>query len=136
MFVALDSNFTFRFHKHRHSVRRAVSAECQVVAENGFRLLGERTLDVSRQGLLLASRADASIGESVFVALKSPNGCSWLDAEGFVARVLDGGIAIRFTQMSTIDRIMLAESLRGLPPPVPRRRPRPDYAATVRALAA
>ncbi len=126
----------------RSSIRRAVHTQCQVVAEWDFRLLGERTLDISREGLLLDTRAAAAVGEPVFIALKVPSGSSWIDAMGRVVRIVRGrrgsdagrGIGIRFEQMSPLDRAILNGSLVGRPPSIPARRVRPDYAATVAAL--
>ena len=123
----------------RKGLRRAISTECQVVTEEGFHLLGEETLDVSDKGLLVASHASACIGETVFVSLRLPRGQSWIDAEGTVVRVVRGlrngdagrGFGIRFERIDDFDLILLRAALDGVPPTVPARRVRPDYAATV-----
>lgn len=129
--------------RQRRSVRRAVGTKCQVVAEQGFRLLGETTYDVSEHGLLLASDADVWLGERVFVTLETPRGVSWVDGEAEVVRVVRGrrqgdrgrGIGLRFSRMDAIDRVILGASLRGLPPPLPARHLRCDYAGAVEAIA-
>ena len=123
----------------RRTIRRAVELPCQVVAEAGFRLLGEQTLDVSVEGILLRSDAPVRIGEAVFVALRAPRGDHWIDAEAVVARVVRGlrardrgpAIGLRFTQVDPVDAAILAGGLRGLPPPLPRRHRRKDYAGSV-----
>ncbi|MCB9614270.1 MAG: PilZ domain-containing protein [Sandaracinus sp.] len=126
----------------RKSLRRSVRTECEVVAEDGFRLLGTYTLDLSEDGLLLDAGAPCVLGEPVIVSLKMPRGASWIDAEGHVARAIDGqrrgdcgpALGIAFDGMSQIDRAILRASLHGIPPAIPRRHARMDYAATVGAL--
>lgn len=123
----------------RASLRRVTETPCQVVAEEGFRLLGERTLDLSADGLLLRSDATARLGEHVYVSLQVPLGRSWIDAEGEVVRVVRGlrrgdrarGLGVRFTRISAFDRALLSGALELLPPVAPARRARRDYATTV-----
>jgi hypothetical protein len=127
----------------RTSVRRQVRTECQAVADEGFRLLGIRTLDVSEEGMLLRSSSPVRLGELVYVSLKAPNTEAWIDAEAEVVRVVKGrrttdaacGIGLRFVRMDMLDRAILVGSLYAVPPPVPARGLRKDYAAAVRAIA-
>ncbi|MEO0326369.1 MAG: PilZ domain-containing protein, partial [Myxococcota bacterium] len=127
----------------RSTVRRAVRTRCEVVAEQGFRLLATETSDVSDMGLLVPSAAGVALGEVVFVSLRLPARVSFIDAEAEVVRVLRGrrhtdhtrSIGLHFTRIDAADRALLLASLRGLPPPIPAR-PRPkDYAASVAAFA-
>ena len=128
--------------RQRRALRREARVPCQVVAERGFRLLGEETLDVSMEGMLIQSEADVGLGEEVFIALRLPRGRSWVDAEAVISRISagrrrgDGGraIGLSFIRMDRIDRVLLDASLQGLPPPVPGRRLRRDYATTVRLI--
>lgn len=128
--------------RDRGALRRHLEVECQAVAEAGFRFLGERTLDVSERGLLLQSDAHVLIGEAVVVSFRAPSGTDWIDAEAVVARVVKGlrdtdrcpGIGLRFTRMDNIDRILLRERLRNIPPPTPARGLRRDYAGLVRNI--
>ncbi len=130
--------------RDRRSVRRDVRTECQAVADEGFRLLGIRTLDLSEEGMLLHSSAPVVLGEMVYVAVKAPNTHEWVDAEAEVVRLVKGrrtnearcGIGLRFVQMDALDRAILAGSLFDLPPPVPARGIRKDYAEAVRAIGA
>ncbi len=123
----------------RASLRRAARTPCQVVADDGFRLLGEWTLDLSGDGLLVRSDASARIGELVYISLQVPQGRSWIDAEGEIVRVVRGlrrsdaarGLGVRFTRISAFDRALLSGALELLPPVMPARRMRRDYAATV-----
>lgn len=128
----------------RRSVRRGVRTECQVVAEEGFRLLGEHTLDVSTTGLLLLSDANVRVGEAVILSLRLPGGVSWIDATGVIARVVRGvrrhdrgrGVGVAFDRLATFDRALLLGSLHGRPPLAPGRDLRRDYASAVIAFAA
>lgn len=132
--------------RQRRSVRRAVDAQCQVVADRGFRLLGTRATDVSPEGMLVRGEGpgadDVQVGDSVFVALRAPNGVSWIDAEAEVTRIALGrrqsdegrAVGLRFKRMDRVSRTVLLSSLRGLPPPLPARHLRRDYASTIRLI--
>jgi hypothetical protein len=123
----------------RKVLRRQVRANCQVVAEEGFRLLGIRTLDLSDEGLLLHSSASVAVGERVFVSLEAPGMREWVDAEAVVARVIRGrrdtdmlcGVGLSFVRMDPLDRAILRASLVDRPPPVPARHPRKDYVGSI-----
>lgn len=128
--------------RERKIVRRALRTECHAVAEDGFRYLGERTLDLSQGGVLLRSDQEAEVGETVLLALKVPGGRSWIDAEARIARIVHGKRAgdagraygLRFETMAPLDRAILAGSLEGKPPPPPARHLRRDYAGSLLAL--
>lgn len=130
--------------RRRRAIRRSVLMPCEVVTEAGFRRVGERMLDLSPEGLFLATSDRVRIGEEVYVAFRAPSACGWIDAVGEVTRVVRGrrdtdvapGIGIELVSMSDRDRARLRAELRGLPPPVPARRPRRDYALTVRRIVA
>jgi len=123
----------------RKVLRRQVRANCQVVAEEGFRLLGIRTLDLSDEGLLLHSSAPVAIGERVFVSLEAPGMRDWVDAEADVVRIVRGrrdtdmlcGIGLAFVRMDPLDRAILRASLARRPPPIPARHPRKDYVGSI-----
>ncbi len=126
----------------RKTVRRAVGTVCQAVTEEGFRLLGERVLDLSAEGMLLSSDQEPELGADVIVSFRAPGTGIWLDAEAEVARIVRGrrrsdrarGIGLRFRSLDRVARAVLDASLRGHPPPVPARSVRKDYARTVRAI--
>ncbi|MAQ18643.1 MAG: PilZ domain-containing protein [Sandaracinus sp.] len=128
--------------RERKQVRRALRTECHAVAEDGFRFLGERTLDLSEGGILLRSDAEAEVGESVLLSLRVPNGRTWIDAQAIVTRVVRGlragdegrAYGLAFEDIAPLDRAILAGSLGG-PPPTPTRGLRRDYAGSVLALA-
>ncbi len=129
--------------RQRRSARRAVSVPCQVVREPGFVLLADRTVDLSAEGALVHSAIPVPLGEPVLVSLRLPGGLSWIDAEAVVRRVILGrrgsdagcALALRFDRIDAIDRALLLASIEGLPPPVPARLLRRDYARTVASIA-
>ena len=116
----------------RRSVRRSVSARCQVVSSAEFELIGERLLDVSPAGAMLACDVPVALGENVVIAFRAPGiEPVWIDAEAEIARVVHGYrvgdpgycAGLRFTYLERSSRHELLSRLAGLPPPVPQRRP-------------
>jgi hypothetical protein len=127
----------------RVTTRRAVRGEVQVVEEQEFVLLAEDVVDLSEDGMLVASDAVPPIGTTVFVSFQAPGTDTWIDTEATVARISRGrrggkdvrGLGLRFGAMSDESRAALATALIGRPPPVPGRHLRRDYAETVRIVA-
>lgn len=116
----------------RRAVRRAARTRCHAVSSEGFELLGERALDLSPRGMLVACDAPAALGEEVMVSFVAPGRESlWLDAEAEIARIIYGFregdpgycIGLRFTYFERSARHELLARLSGYPPPIPRRRP-------------
>lgn len=133
------------FHQpSRRVVRRAVRTACSAVATTDFRFLGERVLDLSPYGMMLAADDGAELGAPVIVSFQAPGSDRWFDAAASVARVVEGFrpwdpgycLGLRFTRIPLESRITIGEHLRGLPPPVPARPLRPSYAAWVERAAA
>ncbi|MBX3204191.1 MAG: PilZ domain-containing protein [Labilithrix sp.] len=126
----------------RREVRRAIPMSCQIVRERDFRLVSERALDVSPDGMLVATDVELEPGENVFVSFRATQLGIWFDTEAHVARVIRGrrpgdkgrGVALRFSTMPRVKRFILRGHLRNVPPPVPRRAQRIDWAATVRSI--
>lgn len=136
-----DAGFEIEDFEERRGVRRAVRANCQVVTERGFRLLGEQTLDLSEAGLLLRSDDEVEPGEAVLISLQVPGSAGWIDAEGKVARQVRGrrgnedkALGVAFEHLGSYERAVLHGALRRQPPITPQRRRRRNYAATVIAL--
>jgi hypothetical protein len=113
----------------RGSVRRSVKVECQAVALNGFRLLGERIVDLSEHGALVACDRDVRVGEKVVVSFRAPQSERWIDVEGEVARIVEGwrpedpgfAFGLRFDAIDPGSKRVLKWSLFGIPPAAPRR---------------
>ncbi len=127
----------------RTAVRRAVPIECQVVRERDFKLVGRWGLDISSDGMLVVSDARVLTGEDVIVSFRVPRTHHWIDCEATVARVLHGrrptdrarGLGLSFSSLDADTRRQIRSTLRDLPPPLPSRAPRVDYAATIHMLA-
>ena len=126
----------------RREVRRAMGITCQVVRERDFRLVAERALDLSPDGMLVQSEAELEVGESLIVSFKATQLDLWFDSEARVARIVKGrrdgdhgaGIGLSFSTLDRVKRLILRGHLRRVPPPLPRRMQRIDWTATVRSL--
>ena len=113
----------------RISTRRGVTLPCQAVRERDFKLIADRTLDISVDGLLLPVQEHILTGETLIIAFPIPG--MWIDAEASVTRVVHGrrpgddGLAcgVLFEVISPSARAALAGYLHGKPPPLPRRGP-------------
>lgn len=128
----------------RLALRRKVRMPCQVVCEDTFTLLGDECVDLSLTGMAVKALRPAREGTPVLVSFRAPGSSLYIDVEARIARMAWGRrredraslLGLAFTTLSALDRAILASRLRGLPPPVPARRLRVDYAATVRAIQA
>ncbi len=129
--------------RQRRVIRRAIRVECQVVRERDFRLIGSRGIDVSPTGMLVATDEPVLTGEPVIVAFRLPRTERWFDAEATVARVVHGrrpcdrgrGFGLAFDGLDAEAKWLLSRALRDVPPPVPTRERRVDYAGTVHLAA-
>jgi hypothetical protein len=127
----------------RRAIRRAVRLECEVVREHDFKLVATRAVDLSPEGMLVLSEATVLTGEEVIVTFRTPskNGGAelWFDAVGTVTRVVHGRrpgdfgpcLGIHFDDAEEVSKIVLGDKLRKMPPPLPRRAVRLDYAAMI-----
>ncbi|MBX3213781.1 MAG: PilZ domain-containing protein [Labilithrix sp.] len=113
----------------RGASRREVVLPCQAVREHDFKLIADRTLDVSIDGLLLPLRTRVLTGESLIVSFAIPG--LWIDAEATVARVVHGrrpgddglAVGVIFDHIAPSARAALAAFLHGRRAPLPRRGP-------------
>lgn len=129
--------------QQRRILRRSVRVDCQVVRERDFRLVGSRSLDLSPQGMLVMAQERVLTGEPLIVAFRLPFSDRWFDTEATVARVIHGrrpgdlgrSFGVSFESFDEGTQACIRSALRGVPPPLPQRARRVDYAATV-ALAA
>lgn len=130
----------------RRTMRHAAKLECEVVREADFCRIGTRTLDVSTDGMRVAidECEEVCVGDALFVAVKVPAHVDlWIDARATVTRVVQGRrpgddgpeIGLRFQNLAAISKLILRGAVRKVPPPLPKRAARVDYAASVRRVA-
>ena len=113
----------------RRAVRRAVLRPCLAVAKEGFRLLGQRVLDLSPRGMLVTCSQKVEQGDEVFVTFQAPGDGLWMNAEAEVTRIVRGDrrwdvgpcVGLRFKDMQGSRRGELLSRLAGIPPTIPRR---------------
>ncbi len=125
--------------QQRRALRRGVRVDCQVVRERDFTLVGSRGLDLSPLGMLVVADVPVMTGEPLLVAFRLPRSTWWFDAEGTVARVVHGRrpgdagrcFGVEFDAIEGALQYFLHTALQGVPPPLPRREARIDYAASV-----
>jgi hypothetical protein len=108
-----------------------VVVPCQAVRERDFKLIADRTLDISVDGLLLPLQEDEQVltGETLIISFPIPG--MWVDAEASVTRIVHGrrpgddgaACGVLFDVISPSARAALAGFLHGKPPPLPRRGP-------------
>jgi len=126
-----SSSFVPARASRRISTRRGVTLPCQAVRERDFKLIADRTLDISVDGLLLPMDDDGHVltGDSLIISFPIPG--IWIDAEATVTRVVHGrrpgddgaACGVLFDVISPSARAALAGYLHGKPPPLPRRGP-------------
>jgi hypothetical protein len=125
-------------------MRRAIRVDCQVVRERDFKLLGDWALDLSPEGMLVVTRDLVLTGEEVIVSFPIPRTRVIIDAVATVARVVHGrrptdrhrrALGLSFDSLEPEIGMLLRASLRHIPPPIPSRAPRVDYAASVHLAA-
>jgi hypothetical protein len=116
--------------QHRRAFRRGVLVTCQVVREHDFRRVAQLGLDLSTEGMLVATRDVVLTGEELIVSFRAPLSNRWFDAQATVARVVHGrrpgdrgrclGLSFHGNDESWAHEVF--KQLRGLPP-VHARRP-------------
>ena len=63
----------------RRTSRHAIRAKGQVVDAETFTLLGDKVLEASAEGCLLACDAEAKVGQRVYMTFQMPDGGRWFD---------------------------------------------------------
>jgi hypothetical protein len=114
--------------QHRRAFRHAVEIRCQVVRERDFRVIADRVIDLSTDGMRVPTEARVLTGERLIVSFLAPRSKLWIDAEATVARVVHGrrpgergrSLGLAFHGLSRDTRHALFQGLRALPPASPR----------------
>ncbi len=108
-----------RLRSSRHNMR----TNCQVVRERDFSLVADTITDLSLTGMLVSPADPVLTGEKLIISFRLPGTSTWIDTEGFVARVVHGrrpqdrtrGLGILFEDLSHRFRFTLERTLRRLP---------------------
>ena len=129
--------------RSKRAPRHVLRAPCQVVRLRDFRLVADRTFDLSTEGLLVTPADAVMTGEEVLVSLRLPTTDEWLDATATVARVVHGrrpgewtrGLGLLFDDLDARMRGLLERSLRRVPLCPPKGRPGRRWASGSAGLA-
>jgi hypothetical protein len=116
---------------HGRSPRRAARLACQLVRERDFRLIADRILDLSPDGVLVGPADPVLTGQRLLLSFCLPDASHWIDTEAVVTRVVHGrrpgeysrGLGLTFECLAPFDRWMLERTLPWLPPVPPGIRP-------------
>lgn len=129
--------------RDRAAVRRDVRMPCQVERESDGTPIASECLDLSAEGIRVLASEEASLGTRLRVRFEMPDTGARLDVTALVSRVIRGRrpgehpleLGLSFADASPLEKAMLDACLSGLPPPVPARRLRIDYARSVQRIA-
>lgn len=129
-------------HARRAGARRRVSLPCRAVHFGRWDVVGERILDLSTRGALLACDAEVRPGDELLMTFRMPWLGPWVLVVGEVARIVEGWregdpgycAGVRFLDLDAVDRADLAERLALLEPTPPARPPTVDYARSVKVI--
>jgi PilZ domain len=131
----------------RREMRRATRLGCTVRTMDAWRLVGDRTLDLSPQGMLLLSDERLDYGTELVVSFQATELPIWFDTLATVTRLVEGrrpgddgrAFGVHFETLPAVSRLILRGHLRRQPSPMPRRErpvdlvsPDPDYASFVK----
>jgi PilZ domain len=130
----------------RGEMRRAVRLGCRVRRFGGG-LVGDRTVDLSPQGLLVVSDERIEPGTEVVVSFQATDLPVWFDTRATIRRIVEGrrptdggrALGLHFDSLPAVSRLILRGYLRKAPPVAPQRELPPellprrtDYAEAVR----
>ncbi|APR76509.1 Hypothetical protein A7982_01856 [Minicystis rosea] len=108
---------------HRRAFRHAVDLGCSIVRERDFRLVADRAVDLSTDGMLVDTHHRVLTGEPVIVSFRVPRSTRWVDAEAVVTRVVHGRrpgdqgrrLGLAFRGLDDETRHLIFQQLRALP---------------------
>ena len=127
----------------RQSIRRAIEIPVCVVRQRDEKVVSRRAFDLSPFGMRVdVSDFDVDPGDAFHVCFRATQMQLWFYTDATAMRVLHGrrgkergrSLGLRFDSLDAIKRLILRGALRKVPPPLPQRAARIDYAATVRAI--
>jgi len=126
----------------RREMRRSVRLACRVRRMDDWRLIGDRTVDLSPQGLLLLSDERIDDQTECVVSFQATELPIWFDACARVTRVVEGrrpgdagrALGVHFETLPSVSRLILRGFLRRHPM-VPAQRELPLDLSAMRAPA-
>jgi hypothetical protein len=133
----------------RREMRRLVRLACRVRRMDDWRLMGDRTIDLSPQGMLLLSDERAEEGLDLVVSFQATELPIWFDTFARVTRIVEGrrpgdcgrALGVHFETLPAVSRLILRGFLRRLPVAPPQREmpidltlPIVDYASEVQCI--
>ncbi len=129
--------------RDRSSVRRSIETRCEALVARESRSIGRTLRDLSEDGAFLETTVELGLGEHVYLSFRAPRTRLRIGVRAQVVRCVQGrrttdrarGVGLRSEPLEAVDRAILKRSLARTPPPVPARKARPDYAATVLSIA-
>ena len=131
----------------RREMRRLARFGCTVRRMDTWGLVGDRTLDLSPQGMLVLSDERLEWGTELVVSFQATELPIWFDTLATVTRLVEGrrpgddgrAFGVHFETLPAVSRLILRGHLRRQPSPTPRRErpvdlvsPDPDYASFVK----
>jgi hypothetical protein len=115
----------------RREMRRSAIFGCRVRRTDSSQLVGDRTLDLSPQGMLLMSDERIDEGAQVMVSFMATELPIWFDTQATVARIVQGrrpgdvgrALGLRFDTLPAVSRLLLRGHLRKHPLALAQREP-------------
>lgn len=107
----------------RRTSRHSLSTRAQAVELGGFSLIGQRVLDASAEGCLIACDRAVDVGTRLVVSFEVPTTGLWFDAESEIVRIVAGRrpgdrgycAGVRFLDFARRDQLALGIDLRDYP---------------------
>ncbi len=120
----------------RREVRRAVHLRCCVVRRADGQLLGDRTVDLSPEGMLVLSDERTDQDAELFVSFQATELDLKFATSATVIRVVEGrrrgdegrALGLHFESLPAVSRLILRGRLRKLPHSIALREPPPELA--------
>jgi PilZ domain-containing protein len=117
----------------RREMRRAIRLGCRVRRRDG-RLVGDRSLDLSPQGMLVFSDELLPFGAELIVSFRATDLPLWFDTHATLRRIVEGrrpgdrgrALGLHFESLPPVSRLILRGHLKNIPPVVPKREPPPQ----------
>jgi PilZ domain-containing protein len=117
----------------RGEMRRALRLGCRVRRRDG-RLVGDRTADLSPQGMLLFSDERLEPDAELVVCFQATELPLWFDTRATLRRVVEGrrpgdggrALGLKFDSLPAVSRLILRGHLGKAPQTVPKREPPPE----------